>query len=173
MKELAYDSLKFTLNNLLLCVEHYALGDQVRSISRMNGYPRAVDSLLENVTTSSKEYAMSKKGLNFNRRVQEMLASADTSNTDIFSHKLSSEPDSTQNTSTIHVYLTDDIIRKRRFYPDDTLEDILYWIGTISHEILQNITSKEWCLLNRDTSPKQIIQTDNRTLKQTLQSLGW
>merc|ERR1719410_291515 len=164
------------IEGLLLALNFYKNGNDFLILDRLNvdlaSFWLAI-SMLEDVTTSSKEYMTSKKKIQFHRTIQEMLTSNTTKN-NILSHKLSSEPDSTQNSSTIQIYFSDSVVRKRKFYPDDTLEDILYWIGTISHEILQKITAKEWCLIDRDTSPCSLVHTDNnKTLKKTLQTLGW
>jgi len=128
-------------------------------------------STLQNAT-SSQEYINGKQLINFHKTVQQMLEynvynpSNDTS-------KLSSEPDTTQNSSLIHLQFTDTITHKRRFHPDDTLQDIITWIGTLASQVPRKITTDEWVLVDKGFSPPRAIPMNIAMFRKTLQTLGW
>lgn len=125
-------------------------------------------SSLQNAT-SSQEYIAGKQLLHFHRNLQQMLQQQTSESSN---YKLSSEPGSTQNASLIHLQLTDSITHKRRFHPDDTLQDIMSWIGTLASQIPNKITTNEWVLVDRGFSPPKSIPMNSHMLRKTLQTLG-
>lgn len=128
-------------------------------------------SSLQNAT-SSQEYISGKQLINFHKTLQQMLE-YNVYNPSIDTSKLSSEPDTTQNSSLIHLQFTDTITHKRRFHPDDTLQDIITWIGTLASQVPNKIKSDEWVLVDKAFSPPRAIPTNTAMFRKTLQTLGW
>jgi len=168
------------VQDLLHCCKFYPVMDQKVQKLKLDRYN--IDfallwlaiSTLQNATLS-KEYKSSKQRINFHKTLSQMLEHNiyNPGNND-GAKFLSPEPDSTQNSALIQLQFTDTIVHKRRFHPDDTLNDIIIWIGTLASPIPDKITSNEWALVDNSFSPpKPTLPMNNIMFRKTLQTLGW
>lgn len=86
-----------------------------------------------------------------------------------FMQQLPSEP--TAGTGAlVQVKITDAATFKRRFDGDDTLQDVLHWLGGHAPGILDNLDSNEWSLVDLNRYPATPI--DIKYKDRTLQSIG-
>jgi len=164
------------VHDLLTCCKFYKTDARYLKLDRSTidmALLWLVISTLQNAT-SSKEYIDGKRIITFHKSILQMLENNVYNPTN--TRALSSEPDSTQNSTLIQLQLTDTITHKRRFHPDDTLNDIIIWIGTtLSSQISDKIvSSNEWILVDNNFSPpKPIVPMNNVMFRKTLQTLGW
>ena len=103
-------------------------------------------------TRLTPEYQMAKQKIVFHKMVQEILASADASETEALARaaymsKCPTEPPEGRG-SYIQVKLGTDTMLRRRFDADDTLADVLHWLGGHGSVIPNKLLSREWSLLD-------------------------
>jgi hypothetical protein len=133
-------------------------------------------SALEQVQETSSDYANNKAILNFEKEIEQALALQDDKEANQraeFMSKCPSESFSVGSQVTIELGSTNKISRK--FDADDTLRDVLNWLGghttLIPHKLLE---TKEWHLVDRnhpDAIPYDGLE-ENGVLDKTLQYLG-
>jgi len=73
----------------------------------------------------------------------------------------------------LQVHVLDDIVFRRRFDGDDTLDDVLHWLASeMSSTFYTNIIeTREWCLVDRNRYPIQPLDCQGLR-NQTLQYIG-
>lgn len=103
-------------------------------------------------TRLTPEYQMAKQKIVFHKTVQEILASADASETEALARaaymaQCPTEPPEGRG-SYIQVKLGTDTMLRRRFDADDTLADVLHWLGGHGSVIPNKLLSREWSLLD-------------------------
>eukprot|EP00586_Coscinodiscus_wailesii_P004457 CAMPEP_0172487862 /NCGR_PEP_ID=MMETSP1066-20121228/17124_1 /TAXON_ID=671091 /ORGANISM="Coscinodiscus wailesii, Strain CCMP2513" /LENGTH=441 /DNA_ID=CAMNT_0013254727 /DNA_START=205 /DNA_END=1530 /DNA_ORIENTATION=+ len=126
----------------------------------------------------SEVYREKKRLLEFENAVRGVLASSSLSEVEErqrqgYLRKLSSEPvEGESGALLLHLHLTSDIIKRRRFDGDDQVVDVLHWIGSMGSLIPDKIRNGEWVLMDRNQSPPVKIPCDDEGLKKTLQWVG-
>ena len=130
-------------------------------------------SALEQVKLKD-EYKQHKALLKFEKDVADILLKSDTCTEEAitrsrYMHQLPSEPTAGIG-ALVQVKITTSSTFKRRFDGDDTLRDILNWLGGHAPGILANLDSKQWSLVDLNQYPATPIDI---TLKdKTLLSIG-
>lgn len=127
-------------------------------------------------TRKKKEYINAKRKIKFSVEIQEIRFSSDDSVEEAikraeFIKKCPSEPNDGRG-ALIQVVITDEWQIKRRFDGDDTLSDVLNWIGGNGSVIPNKIVeSHEWIIVDLNRYP--LIPIDcNFHLNHTLQYIG-
>lgn len=163
--------------DLLLAMNYQKLGNKLN----LGGYcPATVYlgiSALEQIKETSIEYKQGKAKLQLERDIQSIQESADSSTEEAigranFMSKCPSEP-SPGRGSWMYIQLTSENTIQRRFDGDDTLQDVLHWLGGHGTAIFTKLVeTKEWCLVDLHRSPPMPF-TDLETLQhKTLQYIG-
>lgn len=120
------------------------------------------------------EYKEGKRKLQFEKQVREIFNHSDASTEEAIKRanhmsKCPSEPTDGRG-ALMQVKIADDTVR-RRFDGDDTLEDILNWLGGHSSAIYEKILSREWSLVDLNRYPLAPIDCEEDKNK-TLQYIG-
>lgn len=120
------------------------------------------------------EYKLAKRKAIFEKAVQEVRLTADTSEMEAieradFMSKCPSEPDSGRG-ALMQVKMANETVR-RRFDGDDTLMDVLNWLGGHGSVIPGKIFSREWSLVDLNRYPSVPIDCEANK-GQTLQYIG-
>jgi UBA/TS-N domain/PUB domain len=135
-------------------------------------------SALEQVQQTSPDYANNKELMKFDKELDQALVLADSDMQEAlkrseFMAKCPSESASAGSQVTVELGSTNKISRK--FHADDTLRDVVHWLGghssVIPHKILQ---TKEWHLVDRshpDAVPYDTLE-ESGILDRTLQYVG-
>jgi len=131
-------------------------------------------SALENAKNST-EYKEAKRLLQFQKEISNIKFSVNSSESEAvlragFISKCPTEPSDGRG-ALMMVTLGDEIV-KRRFDGDDTIQDILNWLGGHGSIIPENLLSREWCLIDKNQYPSNPIDCDANK-KRTLQYVGF
>jgi hypothetical protein len=107
-------------------------------------------------TKLTPEYQQSKAKGVFSKTVREIQQLADTSEAEAIARaalmaKCPTEPAEGRG-ALIQVIVAEDTLR-RRFDGDDTLQDVLNWLGSHGTDIPVKILSREWCLVDLNRYP--------------------
>jgi len=130
-------------------------------------------------TRFTPEYQMAKQKVVFDKTVQDILASADASATEAvaraaYMSKCPTEPPEGRG-SYIQVKLGTNTTLRRRFDADDTLADVLHWLGGHGSVIPNKLLSREWSLLdiNQPQHRSRLVPLDCQAQQHhTLQYIG-
>jgi hypothetical protein len=125
-------------------------------------------------TKLTAEYQAGKARQMFEKEIATMRSTADSSETEAVqrANYLSRVPTEPTNgrSAFLQVALGAETVR-RRFEGDDTLQDVLYWLGAHGSEILQRLEQGEW--LVRDINRNPAVSLDpTKHARDTLQYLG-
>lgn len=125
-------------------------------------------------TRQTEEYKEGKRKLQFEKQVRGIFQQSDASAQEAIQRsnhmsKCPSEPADGRG-ALMQVKIVDDIVR-RRFDGDDTLDDILHWLGGHSSAIYDKIMSREWSLVDLNRYPLAPIDCEENHNK-TLQYIG-
>lgn len=125
-------------------------------------------------TKLTDEYMEGKRKLAFNGELSQILAGADSSESEAikrsgFLSKCPSEPVNGRG-ALMQVKMAEQTTLRRRFDADDTLADVLNWLGAHGSAIPDRILSREWSLVDLNHYPVSPLDTANTHL--TLQYLG-
>jgi len=131
-------------------------------------------SALENAKRSN-EYKEAKRLIQFQEEIKNIKLSANSSEQEAvlragFMSKCPSEPTGGRG-ALMQVTLGDEIVR-RRFDGDDTLQDLLHWLGGHGSIIPQKLSNREWCLVDKNRYPLQPLDCEVNARK-TLQYVGF
>jgi len=127
-------------------------------------------------TKLSNEYKEAKQMLIFSKAVKEIMLSGDSSETEAIQRaqhmaKCPTEPTDGRG-ALMQVVIADETIR-RRFDGDDTLGDVLHWLGGHGTAIPDKIKSREWSLVDLNRYPIVPIDcSQEEKLNYTLQYIG-
>lgn len=102
-------------------------------------------------TKSTTEYKIAKGQAVFGKELQKIRASADNSEQEAIQRagylsKCPTEPPAGRSTN-LQVTLGDEVVR-RRFEGDDTLHDVMHWLGAHGSQIFVNLENGTWVLLD-------------------------
>lgn len=130
-------------------------------------------SALEQIQIST-EYRERKDKINFAKEIKEVQQLADISETEAIQRaalmaKCPSEPEKGQG-ALMQVVMAEETVR-RRFDGDDTLEDVLNWLGGHGSVIPNKILNREWSLVDTNRYPIQPIDCQANK-HNTLQFIG-
>ena len=122
-------------------------------------------------TRESFEYQQAKRKMQFEKQVQTMLRQVDASESEAiqranYMSKTPTEPCDGRG-ALMQVKIVDQTLR-RRFDGDDTLEDVLYFLGGHLSIIPEKILSREWSLIDMNRYPLAPIDCEvdrHRTLQ--------
>jgi hypothetical protein len=133
-------------------------------------------SALEQVQQTSPEYANKKVLMQFDKDVEIALASADSDMNEAikraeYMSKCPSES-STSTGSQMTIELGSDIKISRKFDGDDTLRDVLHWLGGHASVIPANLENGEWHLVDRNHPDALPYNNISEVLDKTLQYIG-
>lgn len=122
----------------------------------------------------SNEYIEGKAKITFAKQVKEILQQSDSSQDEAlrraeFMQKCPSEPMGGSG-ALMQVVIADETIR-RKFDGDDTLRDVLNWIGGHGSAIPDKILNREWCLVDLNRYPIAPMDVE-LNLDKTLQYIG-
>ena len=163
--------------DLLLAMNYQELGNNKLILSIYD--PATVYlgiSALEQIKATSIEYQHGKAKLELERDIENILQSANSSVEEAigranFMSKCPSEPSEGRG-SWMYVQLTSENTIQRRFDGDDTLQDVLHWLGGHGTAIYEKLlTSKEWCLVDQVNQQRPFHDLDTLQHK-TLQYIG-
>lgn len=130
-------------------------------------------SALEQVKLKD-EYKQHKDLLKFEKDVAEILRKSDSCTEEAitrskYMHQLPSEPTAGMG-ALVQIKITTSSTFKRRFDGDDTLRDILNWLGGHAPGILVNLDSQQWSLVDLNQYPATPIDISMKDM--TLLSIG-
>jgi len=133
-------------------------------------------SALEQVQETSPEYANNKALLKFDKEVEQalLLANSDTKEAvkrADFMSKVPSES-STARGSHMTVEIGSNTKISRKFDGDDTLQDVVNWLGAHASIIPSNLQSGEWHLVDRNHPEALPYSNLTGVLDRTLQYIG-
>ena len=122
-------------------------------------------------TRQTPEYVEGKRKMQFEKQVKAMFSQVDASESEAiqranYMSKAPTEPAEGRG-ALMQVKIADDTVR-RRFDGDDTLEDVLHWLGGHSSAIPEKILSREWSLMDMNRYPLAPLDCEenrNRTLQ--------
>merc|ERR1712157_278487 len=133
-------------------------------------------------TRSTKEYKETKRKELFTKTITNLLKQQQKGTSSITEDEASRrleharhvpiEPKSGRG-AFVQVHVTDDIVFRRRFDGDDTLDNVLHWLASEKSSIFYTnlIETREWCLVDRNRYPIQPLDCE-RLRYQTLQYIG-
>jgi hypothetical protein len=131
-------------------------------------------SALEQVQQTSKDYMTKKASMAFDEELEQILSLADRDMTEAikrseFLSKCPSEPTTGGSWMTVELGSTNTKKTiKRKFDSDDTLEDVLHWLGGHGSTIPEKLVSNEWHLVNRNhanSPPYHVSDLQSKTLQ--------
>jgi len=131
-------------------------------------------SALEQVRENSEDYKASKAQLAFVKEMQSLLEIADGSAIEALKRAeyLSKCPtESSSSGVLLQIHLGTDQTISRKFDSDDTLSNVIHWLGAHSSALPQKLASRDWCLVSLNSYPVEPIDTVQAADK-TLQSIG-
>lgn len=122
-------------------------------------------------TRQTHEYKLAKRTLQFEKQIKTMLSQVDASESEAIQRanhmsKTPTEPSEGRG-ALVQVKIVDQTVR-RRFDGDDTLEDVLYFLGGHLSVIPEKILSREWSLIDMNRYPLAPIDCEvdrHRTLQ--------
>ena len=122
-------------------------------------------------TKATTEYRLAKGQAVFAKELQSIRVAADSSEQEAirraaYLSKCPTEPPPGRSTN-LQVSLGDEVVR-RRFEADDTLHDVMHWLGAHGSQIYQNLEQGTWVLL--DVHRNVVFDTKKHT-NDTLQFL--
>jgi len=125
-------------------------------------------------TKLTDEYQSGKRKLQFAKDARDIQMSVNTSEAEAiarsgFMSKCPSEPSDGRG-ALMQVRIADETIR-RRFDGDDTLSDVLHWLGGHGSVIPEKILSREWCVVDLNRYPVHPIDCE-KSQHHTLQYIG-
>lgn len=125
-------------------------------------------------TKLTEEYQEGKRKAEFVKQVKQIMLSSDSSQDEAikraaFLSKCPSEPTGGRG-ALMQVVIADETVR-RRFHGDDTLSDVLNWLGGHGSLIPEMILSRDWSLVDLNRYPIVPIDCDVNK-NQTLQYIG-
>jgi len=114
--------------------------------------------------------------IEFEKVLKASLASADTEESarrKLIRPKVPRQPSlGIAGTTRLNIFLGDDTVLQRRFNADDTLREVIYWLGAEhSSHIPTYLDSKQWELIDRTLFPHRRVDVLENSHK-TLQALG-
>lgn len=127
-------------------------------------------------TQQSPEYKEGKRKLQFEKQIQTIFANSDGSEQEAVKRanhmsKCPSEPSGGRG-ALITVKIADREPIRRKFDGDDTLEDILNWLGGVASALPEKLLSREWSLVDMNRYP--LVPTDcEEDRSKTLQYVGF
>merc|ERR1712137_935062 len=129
-------------------------------------------SALEEIK-ATPEYKDGKQKLEFNKNIKQEIANADDAEKSERVQYLSRLPKEASESrgALMYVILGDQTIH-RRFEGDDTLQDVLNWIGGQSTVIPKRLLSRQWSLVDVNRFPMAPIDCE-RNADKTLQYIGF
>jgi hypothetical protein len=145
-------------------------------------------SALEQVQQTSQDYMTQKAAMAFDKELEQILSLADQDMTEAikrseFLSKCPSEPTTGGSWMTVELGLgslstnnnnqnNKKLTIKRKFDSDDTLEDVLHWLGGHGSTIPQKLITNEWHLVNRNHANSPPYQNIAQLQTKTLQYIG-
>jgi len=133
-------------------------------------------SALENAKNST-EYKEAKQLLQFQKDIRDVMFSVNSSESEAvlragFMSNCPTEPPEGRG-ALMQVTLGDEVVR-RRFDADDTLQDILNWLGGHGSMIPDKLVqTREWCLIDKNRTPGNTPINCDANKKRTLQYVGF
>lgn len=126
-------------------------------------------------TKETDEYRQGKGRATFNQELARALAFADSSEAEALRRaehlgQCPSEPASGRG-ALVQVLLGDQTTIRRRFDADDTLNDVLHWLGAHGSLIYDNVLNREWSLVDLNHYPVAPFDATANG-RHTLQYLG-
>ncbi|GKY98389.1 hypothetical protein MPSEU_000796400 [Mayamaea pseudoterrestris] len=126
-------------------------------------------------TKLTPEYNEVKQLQMFRKDVSNLLAVAAASESEAtaqanFLSKCPTEPPEGRG-ALMTVILADQTLR-RRFDGDDTLADVIHWLGGHGNFIYTKLLSREWSLFDKNAYPLRVVSCDESVQRYTLQYLG-
>ncbi|CAB9504941.1 expressed unknown protein [Seminavis robusta] len=126
-------------------------------------------------TRETPEYKKGKQKLQFEKQMLALLTQSDASETEAIARanhmsKCPTEPSDGKG-ALMQIKLNEDTTIRRRFDGDDTLEDILNWLGGHASALPNKILSREWSLMDMNRYPLAPMDCEEDRNK-TLQFLG-
>lgn len=126
------------------------------------------------------EYKWNKAAIRFNREVKHILDGSNFSNQSLqdnevlkrasFLSKVPSEPANGAG-ALIQINVGEDLSLSRRFDGDDTLQDVVHWIGAHGTMIIDKLLGEEWDLVDLNKYPVESIDVTHK-MDKTLQVIG-
>lgn len=121
-------------------------------------------------TKSTTEYRMAKGQAVLNKELQTIRAAADSSEQEairraVFLSQVPSEPDG--RSTNLQITLGEETVR-RKFEADDTLENVMHWVGAHGSQIFENLQKGTWVLLDVN---RNVVLDAQRHLNDTLHYL--
>jgi hypothetical protein len=135
-------------------------------------------------TKLTDDYKNTKQKAVFAKTVQQLLSSSETGNDKAYLPeqqleaqsrasyiaKLPTEPPEGTRGALMTVVLADQTLR-RRFDGDDTLLDVLHWLGSQASAIPDKILTREWSLVDKNKYPLTPVHCENLQ-RHTIQYIG-